>query len=197
MAGFGLSFVPGGQDDPENDDRRTAQQQYQQAVQLLSLRMPRIRGGGALAPAVLLEGPGSMGSPFARSAIAQTQLQPQAMAPTSQPPLAGSGAVKKPGIAKPKLSPTAQAFLEMAGLGSGSLPTPHFTPGITTHDPAVQAALDENLKIYNESPDYGGAPGWTPPSNAPTPAPAPSEFGGYTGNMPFSKWKNQFGGGFI
>lgn len=59
MASFGLSFMPGAQSG--DDERQGAPiNQVQQAIKLLSFRLPRVLGGSALAPAPLLQGQGGM-----------------------------------------------------------------------------------------------------------------------------------------
>lgn len=80
MASFGLSFMPGAQSG--DDERQGAPiNQVQQAIKLLSFRLPRVLGGSALAPAPLLQGHGAQGSPFARSAVIHTQQAQPATAP--------------------------------------------------------------------------------------------------------------------
>ena len=71
------------------------QDRYQQAVRVISMRVPRLMGGGAIAPAPLLQGQGGQGSPFANpgSAIAQAYARmgglPQApqQGPMGRPPM--------------------------------------------------------------------------------------------------------------
>lgn len=60
---FGLSFAPG---QPSNQQQRPGGaggvvSPVQQAIQMLSLRLPRVAGAQALAPGPLLQGPGAMG----------------------------------------------------------------------------------------------------------------------------------------
>lgn len=64
MAGMGVSFVPGGQGDPLNRQQQgeaSGAPPLQQAIQMLSLRLPRVVGANALAPGQLLNAPGGMG----------------------------------------------------------------------------------------------------------------------------------------
>ena len=82
--GFGVSFL--GDDDDESGGRA---QQFQKAVEILSMRVPKVVGGGAMAPAPLLQGMGG-GSPFGGdSAMAQAFAQmagiPPPQAPQAQP----------------------------------------------------------------------------------------------------------------
>lgn len=93
---FGVSFVPGqnGQNGEGRQGRTGApDSRYQQAIKILSLRLPKVRGatgGGGIAPAPLLRAAGAMGQPTA--AMGGTQ---------------------------PLTSEIARAFLQMAGLAPG------------------------------------------------------------------------------
>lgn len=77
---YGISFVPqgGGQGVPE----RPPVEPVQEAVKILSLRLPKVLSG-AYAPAPLLRSQGSGGNPFANSALGQTQ---QRVAPPAYQP---------------------------------------------------------------------------------------------------------------
>lgn len=62
--GMGVSFVPNGQGDPMNRQQpgqASGAPPLQQAIQMLSLRLPRVVGANALAPGQLLNAPGGMG----------------------------------------------------------------------------------------------------------------------------------------
>jgi hypothetical protein len=117
--GFGVSFLddqdgPG----PNKGDR------YQEAVEVLTMRVPRVVGGGAFAPAPLLQGMGGSGSPFAQSAIQQAMAQ---MAGLPQP-MGGAqpaGPQAPQAMGRPMGGPRPQQPRPMA-------PTPRFVPGIDT-----------------------------------------------------------------
>ena len=112
MAGFGVSFVPGAAGEEENGAGAGSQEDpYQTAVRILSLRLPRILGGSALAPAPLLNAQGGQGSPFG-SQPGQVALPPP-MAPQM-----GGGA---------PMAPLQQAMMRMGGMQP---PTPRIIPGI-------------------------------------------------------------------
>lgn len=65
----GLSFQPGtGQEDEE---RRRRSSGVQEAIKVLSLRMPRVVGAAAPAPSALLNAPGSGGNPQIDSVVNQ------------------------------------------------------------------------------------------------------------------------------
>lgn len=74
MANFGVSFLPGeGQDGTDGMDARR-QQAFQQAIQLLNLRLPRVTGANAIAPSALLNAqsqPPGMNSALALQALAR------------------------------------------------------------------------------------------------------------------------------
>lgn len=55
---LGISFMPGAQGDQGNNPQQTP---VQQAIQTLSLRIPRVVGAGSLAPGQLLNAPGGAG----------------------------------------------------------------------------------------------------------------------------------------
>lgn len=98
--GFGISFVPGAQDDPTrvngNGRPGAPKNPVQEAIQVLSLRLPKVYGAQALAPAPLLTSPGGMGQPGAKgnvTAQALAQLggvpMPAQASPVSAPVLSG------------------------------------------------------------------------------------------------------------
>lgn len=72
---FGRTFQPGAAGESGNggQGRELPETPIQQAIKLISLRFPRVVGGGAPAPTMLLRGPGAGGSPLAESAVLQTQ----------------------------------------------------------------------------------------------------------------------------
>lgn len=127
-------------DKPSNPDG----DRYQEAVQILSMRLPRVVGGGGLAPAPLLQSMGGAGSPFAQSSVQQAFAQMAGLPPQAQPgrgPLP-SGAPQMPAMPQ---QPRAMA------------PTPRVIPGITSPD-----------DLSRGPQDFGpNAPGWTPPPAVP------------------------------
>lgn len=152
---FGVSFLPDGlQDDGGELKERRHAGQFQR-VQLLNLRLPRVISGGAqLAPTGLLQAPGSLGMNPDVALIQQAMAQMAGVAqPGARPPVAPMLASRGPAPSRP---------------AARTAMTPRVVPGVTTHDPTVEAAKQENQASYN-SPNYGGVPGWTPPA-PPTPA---------------------------
>lgn len=121
---FGVGFQPG---QAQTNGTRSPDQARQEAVRLISLRLPKVVGGSALAPAPLLQGGGSQGNPFANSAIGQTQRQVQPDQPMATAPVQG---------AQSGLSPVLQAIMAMAApqASQSAPPAPHFTPGVVPGD---------------------------------------------------------------
>jgi len=130
MPGFGVSFAPG-TEDPNELKGRTPQEQYQQAIRVLSLRLPKIVGGSPLAPAPLLNAPGSGGMP---------------MGPVGQPQPGNPGSLP-------------EAYRGLAGLPPAPTPAPRVSPGLDpiptgaplpparTWQPAPEAPISEHGPI--------------------------------------------------
>src|SRR3990167_4739790 len=102
---FGISFVPGAQPDNQNGmvggRGGASRNPIQEAVKILSLRLPKFYGSQSLAPAPLLNAPGGMGRPGARGNVTAQALAQMAGLPPSMgmpqmpapqvPTLGGSG----------------------------------------------------------------------------------------------------------
>lgn len=143
--GFGVSFVP----DQTNGNDPTQigpHEKYQQAVRILSLRLPRLQMGGAqIAPAPLLQGAGAQGSPFGMSGVLQTQQQAPAAPILGQPPGAGQ-------------DPRLRALLQMSGMGQQQAPMqPRIIPGLEQGTPAPAPPVQQEWQQPNASPiaDFG------------------------------------------
>ena len=80
---FGLTFAPGA---PSGAAKR--RNPVQEAIQILSLRLPKVFGARAPAPTPLLTGPGGMGQPAARgNVVAQALAQMAGLPPSmARPP---------------------------------------------------------------------------------------------------------------
>lgn len=138
---FGVSFL-GDDEDPSQ------REQYQQAVEILSMRLPRIVGGGAIAPAPLLHGQGAQGSPFGHSEAALRQAFAQM---AGLPPMgAQGGGAQQPGAPS------------MQGLFRPRVPAsqPRIIPGIDVGAPAPQGDVSRE---------------WTPDPPLPSPERNPNE----------------------
>src|SRR3990167_9429482 len=75
---FGISFVTGAQPDNQNGMSGgrggASRNPIQEAVKILSLRLPKFDGSGSIAPAPLLQAPGGMGQPGARGNVTAQAL---------------------------------------------------------------------------------------------------------------------------
>lgn len=90
--GFGVSFLPGADQQTNGGNGRPGapQDRVQEAIQVLSLRLPKVFGARAIVPGALAMGPGGMGQPAAKGnvaaqALAQMAGLPPGMAPPSLP----------------------------------------------------------------------------------------------------------------
>jgi hypothetical protein len=136
--GFGISFLG---DDPKNGNGE--QDRFQEAVRVLTLRLPRVVGGSALAPAPLLHGQGASGSPFLQQALAQ-----MAGLPPQGPPQGPMGPTA-PTLPTGPMRPAPRA----------PIPTPRIGVGVDT--PGVPI------------PEGAVAREWAPPPQPDTSTPAP------------------------
>src|SRR5689334_13450871 len=128
---LGQSFFPGGEGDPNKP--KGPQDRYQQAIQVLSMRLPKILGGGALAPAPLLESLGGQGQPFGRGALPQQQMNPMNQAFAQ---MAGIG----PGASTPQL-PRVVPGVDLPAVGGG----PQVPTQREAQPPAPFTPLPQNL----------------------------------------------------
>lgn len=166
---FGISFVPGQQQPGgpggEGDPSGGPVSPVQQAIRLLSLRLPKFSGPNGFAPPSLLNGPGAQGNPA---------FGPNPM--FSAPPGGGG-----------RGNPLLEALLRMAGGGGGGLPgmpggggtgAPHVIPGDLSNVPRpepvgsapVPIPPDAPSIMYNPAPPGTGNRG-TGPTWSPMPAP--------------------------
>lgn len=159
---IGVSFVPSQPPTPGATDRvNTANPAVQEAIQTLSLRLPRVVGSQALAPSALLHGAGgaALSGNGHVDALVRSILQrmlPQGGSQTAQPaPLAPGGAMP---------SPTAPAAQTGAPGLPGAMPTPA---------PASQPAPKMPSPVLRPGGDSGSAPDLSRPfGQAPPVAPA-------------------------
>lgn len=147
---FGISFLG------DNEDAQAPngeQDQYQEAIRILNLRLPKIVGGQGIAPAPLLQAPGAMG--MAPSAVGPQGGPMAPMVPT--PRLIPGGQNQPP-------NPVQQALARMAGM---ALPSPRVVPG--TQAGASVPQLPQIQRQF-EPPIQPRQDGFTPAA-APEPSP--------------------------
>lgn len=162
--GFGVNFLPGAEPQNGMAGRSGATRpSVQEAVQILSLRLPKVFGARAVIPQQLATAPGGMGMPGARpGANAQAQaLAGLAGVPMPQSPLPSKtlpGGLS-PG---PMLPPPQQVSRSPAGTtyqGQIDAPMPGMPPPNGQMTP--EALIAELLKQM-QSGAYGNIPGLTP-----------------------------------
>ena len=153
--GFGYNFSPQGRTKFGQTQQKKpgTSPQIGHALQVLSLRLPRVLGGNPIAPDALMRARGGPGP----GAVAETlgQMPPQAVPPPSQPPLGGpsmgeagpslgmpSGAppMGPPPAARPvpslsslpniNPSPFQQILQDLSPTPMASAPPPHVMPGL-------------------------------------------------------------------
>lgn len=176
MAGpYGVSFVPGSQDQANGNNGGTGRPgapstPVQQAIKVLSLRLPKFFGSQSLAPAPLLSGPGGMGQPGAKggSATAQAIAQMAGLPPSMampQPPVPTLSGVGGSGDGTGTYSGWAQHEKDLNRPGGdmppsmpNNAPMPHFTPGVIKPPPGV---IPDGPMPF--PPDFYGLPADPPP----------------------------------
>lgn len=139
---FGVSFLPDGSREEGMGDEGNPRAQFQRAIQLLQLRLPRIlSGGGQIAPAPLLNAMGG-GGMNPNAALVQQAIAgmagvplppsaPPAATPPNRPPAAprvGAGQ-RRPSTSRPTITmPNPRATLPRVGPGIAPIPGPSLVP---------------------------------------------------------------------
>lgn len=181
---FGVSFVPDEQNLQQGKAGvgRGAMTPTQQAIKLLSLRLPRVVGGSPIAPAPLLQSQGSKGMPSPDSIASQVLKN---VLPTDQTQRDGMAApsVPRQQTYQPDTPPSPSSY-SMPSLRPGELdggmnappgayttspqtPTPNVTPGV---NPAP--ALPNVPTVPNRGPQPDpDVEGREIPPNTPLPSP--------------------------
>lgn len=179
---FGLSFVPGQsqldrQPGGGGGGAQPRSSPVQQAIQMLSLRLPHVVGAQALAPGPLLQGPGAAGVPSAGGGGIEALLRllfgvgPQGggpISPTGAPITPGpSGRYEVPPMRVPQprvtagLLPTGQSWPRPPGTGPAYGPLPPTAGGPSLPSPSY-------TPVPSRPMGWGNAPdNWRPFSSAP------------------------------
>lgn len=147
----GLSFSPLGSPQSKHGTDETPAPPIQEAIRVLSLRIPKIAGGApSLAPYSLLTGAGSGGVGMGGGTnLGLEDLLRKLFGITG--PGAGGMAPSAPGA--PSGGGSGSAAPPAFGGGGGSAPPPHFVPIGPTNPPPLDP--DPNPPI-----DLSGIPGW-------------------------------------
>lgn len=102
---YGVSFLPGTEAQQHGNGAgasRSPNRGVQEAVQILSLRLPKVYGTRPIAPAPLLTGPGGMGQPAAKgNVVAQALAQLAGLTPRQMPAPAPMAPMLPPAMALP------------------------------------------------------------------------------------------------
>lgn len=172
---FGVSFLPENNGDENGDLERDRGAQFQKAIQLLQLRLPRRPSFGGLAPAPLLNAPGGMGmgGQPEHSAYAQAFL---AMAGMGQPQDAGAPRLPSAPVHMPKIVP-------------GQLPNP------SAGTPKIVPGINAGATMVPQGPIQ--KPGQAPPSFMPEMNPGASDLSSLpqASGGPVFPWKKDPWGG--
>ena len=161
---YGISFIPQGGD--RGVPERPRVEPVQEAVKILSLRLPRILSG-ALAPASLLRAPGAGGNPCVDSALGQTQqripepaYQPSQMAAPG-PSISGAPS----GGGAPAMDPLMAAIQHLA--------QNRFEPGPVERAPGPTAPPPIRPGPVERAPGPVVPPYQPPPAGPPLPTVTP------------------------
>jgi hypothetical protein len=145
---MGVSFVPGAQGpgSPQGGGPAGAApaSPLQSAIQMLSLRLPRVAGPGAIAPGQLMNGPGGAGLPQGQMSL--DQLLAHLFGPAGGP----MGAPAGPGMAAPTGAPGPHVIPGQGGMPGG--PTPAPMPG----PPQPQTPRDAGMVDRTMPGNYAG-----------------------------------------
>lgn len=178
----GVSFQPGGADPTKAT--KSSQGNVQEAIKVLSLRLPKTVGAKALAPAALLNAQGSGGNTRVDSVVSTVlnRFLPGGPGAGQAPPTApmvptGAGANFSPTGGYPPNTPLAEMMQPQAPPGGGA---PRITPGddqpappVITDEPKVpQGRVDMTPGPSSPLPGYDRETGW---QGAPSAPPAPTQ----------------------
>ena len=195
---FGISFVPGAQPDNQNGMSGgrggASRNPIQEAVKILSLRLPKFYGSGSIAPAPLLQAPGGMGQPGARGNVTAQALAQMAGLPMAQPSMAapqiptlGGGTDTTTGwnqqerdLNRPQAPSGLQTQIaDMARAAASAIRPPRVVPGQTTDGGGDTYAPPGNWI----DPRPSAPPSWPAPDQSPQvdlSAPPPEPVSGFS-----------------
>lgn len=137
LENFGLSFLPGAEQQDRASDEPTAQ--LADVIRILSMRLPRVLGARPIAPDALLTSPGSRGNPLVDSIVGHVLRNVPSAAPLPsggdntatpfarllQASIPGGGAeTTVPAIPPPRVIPIAPPTSPETPIATGAAPAP-------------------------------------------------------------------------
>ena len=166
--GFGVSFLPGG-DANYSRESGASPAPMQEAIKVLSLRVPRVVGASPLAPLALLQSQGGGGLPAGiLEALLRRLMPPSAGTPAATPPVPtttpASPMMAPAGVGPAVTAAPAGVGPTVSGAPSAVTPaaaTPPVLPGLTSSGPPpvkVTAGVQEPLETLPSAPPAAPAP---------------------------------------
>lgn len=173
----GVNFQPGQIQGGGTQPKPKQGNSVQEAIKILSLRLPKQVGPNALAPAALLNSQGSGGNPRVDSVVntVMGRMFPTGDAPAPAAPMVPSGPqspIAFDGNTRPPDNTPLSSMMPTAAT-TGPAP-PRFTPGTTVPGPGYE--LPPDLRPAPNAPDQpGAAPPVLPAPTGPSAPPEPTQ----------------------
>lgn len=153
---IGVNFQPGTQDQ-QNGQQRSAPQNVQEAIKVLSLRLPKVVGANAISPQALLSSQGGGANPRVDSLV-QSILQrmfPQAAPPSASMPQAPAPMIPPPTPQTPP--PMGGGGLDANAIPPASLAPPPYAP-TQPYEPPRMPTYEEPRRAERKDPSIDEAP---------------------------------------
>ena len=180
----GVNFQPGQIQGGGTQPRPKQGNSVQEAIKILSLRLPKQVGPNALAPSALLNAQGSGGNPRIDSVVntVMSRMFPTGDAPAPAAPVLGPSAgenntmpvsspIRLDGNTRPPDNTPLSSMMPTAATGPAP---PRFTPGTTVPGPGYE--LPPDLRPAPNAPDQpGAAPPVLPTPPGPSAPPEPTQ----------------------
>lgn len=152
----GVSFQPGSQQDATQRPGSSPSQGVQEAIKVLSLRMPKVVGARAMAPGQLLNAQGSGGNPLIDSVVNQVLARyfPTDAPPMTQAPSLGGAPVLGPRPGESSTmppSPMPSRMPRITPIETGQSPTIS-PPGVYAPPPAPNAPTGPPVRFDSNPP---------------------------------------------
>lgn len=158
---IGVNFQPGTQDQQQNGQQRTAPQNVQEAIRVLSLRLPKVVGANSVAPQALLGSQGGGANPRVDSVVQQIlqRMFPQAAPPSASVPQAPAPMIPPPMPQAPP--PPMGGGIDANGIPPANLaPPPSFpqTPAAPPYEPRMPTYEEPPRRAVRQEPSVDEAP---------------------------------------